>query len=348
MARPDAHRSRGPRLDRRRCMTLGAALLAAGPARLASAQEYGLFRLGTGGVAGTYYPIGALIANIISNPPGGRACEDGGSCGVPGLIAVAQSSAGSLENIQRIEDGTFEGGLAQSDVAYAAYAATGLFEGAAPAENLRTVASLYVESMHIVAAKTAEIETVAALRGKRVAIDVPDSGTQPDARLVLDVHGLRPADLDLVETSGLEAATMLRGGGLDAFFYLAGWPALLVSDLADEGSIRLLPIDDAARIELAARQPLFSDDLIPFGAYKDLPATKTVGMTSQFLVSAKLDPDLVHGITAALWHPASRLLLDQSHPKAREITLDTAVEAYGVPLHEGAARYYEEAGIALP
>ncbi len=348
MARPDAHLSSGLRLDRRRCLTLGAALLAAGPFRPASAQEYALFRLGTGGVAGTYYPIGALIANIISNPPGGRACKDGGSCGVPGLIAVAQSSAGSLENIQRIEAGTFEGGLAQSDVAYAAYAATGLFEGAAPAENLRTVASLYVESMHVVAAKAAGIKSVSALRGKRVAIDVPDSGTQPDARLVLDVHGLRPTDLDLVETSGLEAAALLRGGKLDAFFYLAGWPALLVSDLADEGSIRLLPIDNDARAELAVRQPLFTDDLIPFGVYKDLPAIETVGMTSQFLVSAKLDPNLVHGITAALWHPASRLLLDQGHPKAREITLDTAIEAYGVPLHEGAVQYYEEAGVVVP
>ena len=93
------------------------AVLAVGLATSAGAQDMSFFRIGTGGTAGTYYPIGGLLANAISNPPGSRSCEEGGSCGVPGLVASALSSNGSVANINGIAGGTLESGFAQSDVA---------------------------------------------------------------------------------------------------------------------------------------------------------------------------------------------------------------------------------------
>src|SRR5688500_20326048 len=88
--------------------------LAAG---LATAQDITFFRIGTGGTAGTYFPIGGLIANAISNPPGSRTCADGGSCGVPGVVATAVASNGSVANVNAINSGSMQSGFTQSDVA---------------------------------------------------------------------------------------------------------------------------------------------------------------------------------------------------------------------------------------
>ena len=109
----------------------------------APAQEMRFFRIGTGGVAGTYYPIGGLIADIISSPPGARPCDKGGSCGVPGLVAIAQSSNGSVANVDAIKSGELESGFVQSDIAYWAYTGTGIYEGQGKVENLRAIANLY-------------------------------------------------------------------------------------------------------------------------------------------------------------------------------------------------------------
>src|SRR5918993_1259407 len=118
----------------RTVLLAGMLALLIGPA---PAQEMTFFRIGTGGVSGTYYPIGGLIADIISNPPGGRPCEKGGSCGVPGLVAIAQSSNGAVANVDAIASGGLESGFAQSDVAYWAYTGTGIYEGNGKIENLR-------------------------------------------------------------------------------------------------------------------------------------------------------------------------------------------------------------------
>src|SRR5512136_1247212 len=91
----------------------------------AMAQDIKFFRIGTGGTAGTYYPVGGLIANAVSNPPGSRACNEGGSCGVPGLVATAVASNGSVANINGIGGGSLEAGFTQSDVAFWAYTGTG-------------------------------------------------------------------------------------------------------------------------------------------------------------------------------------------------------------------------------
>ena len=106
------------------------------------AQDVRFFRIGTGATSGTYFSIGGLIANVISNPPGSRACDRGGSCGVPGLIAVAQSTQGSVENVKAIIDGQLESALAQADVAYWAYHGTGMFREQGPSRGLRAIAHL--------------------------------------------------------------------------------------------------------------------------------------------------------------------------------------------------------------
>ena len=116
-------------------------------------SEISYFRIGTGGIAGTYYPIGGLIAQWVSNPPGWRPCDEGGSCGVPGLISVAQAANGPVSNVKAVGQGDLESGFAQSDVTYWAYSGTEIFSKTESIRNLRAIGSLYRESFYLVARK---------------------------------------------------------------------------------------------------------------------------------------------------------------------------------------------------
>ena len=312
---------------------------------LAPAQEMRFFRIGTGGVAGTYYPIAGLIADIISNPPGARPCEKGGSCGVPGLVAIAQSSNGAVANVDAIASGALESGFAQSDVAYWAYTGTGIYEGEGKIENLRGIANLYPESIHIVARMESGIESVRDLRGKRVSLDEPGSGTLVDARIILDAFGLSENDLTPSYVKPHQASAMMDEGQLDAFVIVAGYPTGSVLELCASAGCELVPIHGPEVDALLERYPFFAKDTIPAHTYPGVGQTETLSVGAQWLVGAEIDADLVYGITKALWHDNARILLEDGHAKGRAITLETALDGVSIPLHPGAERYYREVGL---
>ena len=328
-------------------MLAGLLLVMATAARVipAEAQEITFFRIGTGGVAGTYYPIGGLIADIISNPPGSRPCDKGGSCGVPGLVAIAQSANGSVDNVSAIGSGALESGFVQADVAHWAYTGTGIFEGQAPVENLRAIANLYPESIQIVARADAGIGSVADLAGKRVSLDEPGSGTLVDARIILGAFGLGEQDLEPVFVKSSLAVAMMKDGELDAFVIVAGYPTASVAEIAETLDVSLVPLEGPKIDGLLENHPFFTKDVIPFGTYQGVPTTPTLSVGAEWLVGAEVDEDLVYGVTKALWHENARKLLDDGHVKGRAITLETALDGLGVPLHPGAERYYREVGL---
>ncbi len=306
----------------------------------ARAQSMQLFRIGTGGIAGTYYPIGGLLAAIISHPPGARPCAEGGSCGVPGLVAIVQSSNGSVDNIEGIEGGGLESGLVQSDVAYGAYTGTGAFADRPAVPGLRALASLYVESVHVVVRAASGIASIADLRGRRVSLDSRGSGTQIDALLILEAYGLAADDLDALYVKPEQSIRLMAAGELDAFFIVAGYPTPSVFEVTAEHGATLLPIEGEAVDALLARYQFFSRDVVPAGVYAGVPSTPTLAVVAQWLVHERLDETLAHDVTAALWHPTHRALLDTGHTKGREITLETALDGLGIPLHPGAERFY--------
>ncbi|MEM7022112.1 MAG: TAXI family TRAP transporter solute-binding subunit [Pseudomonadota bacterium] len=324
---------------------LGALLGALGPSAPAVAQEMVFFRIGTGGVAGTYYPIGGLIADIISNPPGARPCNRGGSCGVPGLVGIAQSSNGSVANVDAIDSGQMESGFAQSDIAHWAYTGTGIYDGEDQVDQLRAIANLYPESIHLVARKDAGITSVQDLAGKRVSLDEPGSGTLVDARIILDAYGLSEEDLDAEYIKPSVAVTMMRDSDLDAFLIVAGYPTSSVVELCSTIGCELVPIDGPEAETLIEEHPYFAEDTIPAGTYAGVPATPTLSVGAQWVVGADVDEDLVYGITKALWHDNARKLLDDGHAKGGSITVETALDGVAIPLHPGAERYYREAGV---
>lgn len=324
---------------------LAALVTMAGIGGLKASEELRYFTIGTAATSGTYFPVGALIANVISSPPGARSCDRGGSCGVPGLIAVAQSTQGSVENVRLIRDGQIESAFAQADVATWAYTGTGTFADKAPITALRAIASLYPEDVHIVVRKSSGIDSVAGLKGKRVSLGERESGTLVEALVVLEYGGLTLADIVPSYDKPGHAADLLEAGEIDAFFSVAGAPVAAIADLANRIPIDLLPIGDEMARMIVAAHPYFTESDTPAGAYNGVDGTSTLSVRAVWLISADVDPDIVYAITRALWHERNRSLLDNGHPKGAFIQQSSALRGLGVPLHPGAERYYRESGL---
>ena len=311
----------------------------------ATAQDLNVIRIGTGSTAGTYFPIGGLIGNAISNPPGSRPCDRGGSCGVPGLIAVAQSTGGSVENIRSVVAGTMEMGLSQADVAYWSFFGTGSFEGKKPEQTLRALANLFPENIHLIARADAGIKTLADLTGKRISLGGPGSGSRIDARLILTAFGLKFTAMKLFELELEASADALVAGEIDAFFLVSGAPALAVQDLAEQVELSFVPITGPIADKLAKLFPFFTKGKILGGLYGNNPSTETLDVGAILVAREDMEDDLAYGIVRAIWHPNTAPLLANGHPRARFMSLTRAVTGIGLKLHPGAARYYVEQGV---
>jgi hypothetical protein len=331
---------------RRSVLASGLAVASLGAGR-PRAEEGRYVTIATGSVTGTYYPVGSLIANLLSRPPGARACDEAGGCGVPNLILVVEASKGSVANVEAIAAGQVETGFAQSDVTHGAFSGTGVFAGRPPLTGLRALASLYLESVHLVVAKDSGIARIPDLRGKRVSLDVEGSGTLVDALLILEGFGLDPADLQVVQATPTRALDLMVAGELDAMFMVAGYPAAIVTEAAQGIGARLVPIVGEPVAALLQRHRFLTLADIPGDTYPGIGAgTPTLGVAALWVVTAELDEELVYAITQALWHPDTLRRLAEGHPKGAQIQLANALRGVSIPLHPGAARFYREQGMA--
>ena len=319
----------------------GASLFPA--ASLAQAPQF--FRIGTGGTAGTYYPVGGMIANAISNPPGSRPCDQGGSCGVPGLVATAVASNASVANVNAINGGQMESGFTQSDVAFWAHTGTGIYEGRPKVEVLRAIANLFPESFHIVVRKGAGVKSMTDLKGKRVSLDEPGSGTLVDARLILAAYGMSERDIKPEYLKPQQSADKIKDGTLDAFISVTGYPQGAIAELAAVSGIELVPVDGPAAAKLINDYKFFGKDRIPDDVYKGVAGVDTVSVNALWVTSSKQSDDLIYQITTALWNDNTRKLLDAGHAKGKTIQLQTALSGIGIPLHAGAEKFYREKGV---
>ena len=323
----------------------GAVLLAAAGAPPAQSQTPEFFRIGTGGVDGTYFPIGSLIAEGIAGVGEGADCAPSDGCGVAGLIAVPQVSNGSVANVEGVAAGELEAGLAQADVVEWAYTGTEIFAAKGKLSGLRAVANLYPESVHIVARAGSGISDVGDLEGKRVALDEPGSGTLVDARIILRAHSIGDDDLEPEYIKADLARAKLKEGTLDAMFIVAGYPTRSIAKLAEEVDIRLLVIGESAKRAITRKYGFLTAGVIPAGTYRGVPETPTLQVGAQLVVGESSDEALIYGITKALWSARTRRLLDSGHPRGKSIRLSHSLEGITIPLHPGAERFYREAGV---
>ena len=308
----------------------------------ASAQETTFFRIGTGPTADTAYAVGTAIAAGISNPPGSRPCNKGGSCGVAGLIATAQSTGGALENVELISRGEVDSALVQADIAHWSHYGTGPYLTKKPIRDLRVVANIFRVSVHFVVRADSPIRTIYQLTGKRVSLGPEGSGTRENSRDILGVYGLSEGDIQIQQLKPGPAADALKAGEIDAFVAVGTEPIAAIADLARHTRLRLLSIAGPPGEILRDTRPFFTATRITSNIYENVIGVPTVSLAEQWIVSAKAPTELVKELTRALWHESTRRMLANAHPDGRFEALENATRNITVPLHPGAEAYYDE------
>jgi uncharacterized protein len=311
-----------------------------------SAQGLGArvtFQVLTGSTGGTYFPVGQLIAGLLSHPSGVDRCEGSAACGPAGLIINARSSDGAVANVLAVNSGRAESGLAQGDVVAQAVAGTGAFRRAGKQTNIRIIADLFPEDVHLLVAPGAKIASVADLKGKRVSLGADSSGTAVTARAVLAAYGIADWRMKTRHDTTDVAAQMMQKGQLDAFFFVGGHPVSLVDDLIARGAAKLVPIDGKGRDKLLKAVPSLSRDTIPVGTYRGTPAIETVSVRALWIVDAHQPEPLVYGLTRALFNSANRDGFSANR-SAGQIRLDSATLDLPAQLHPGALHFYRDSG----
>jgi TRAP transporter TAXI family solute receptor len=317
-------------ITRRSALAVGASFSAFGFAASPALAQQRFFRIGTGGTGGTYYPVGGMIANAISTPT---------------INVSAVATNGAVANVNGIVGGSMESGFSQADVNAWAYTATGIYEGKPKIEELRVIANLYPESVHVVVKKGAGIKSLADLKGKRVSIDEPGSGTIVNARALLAAYGVTEKDIRPEYLKQVQSAEKFKDGSLDAYFQTTGYPQGTLSELAATNGFELLPIEGDVRDKLMAQFKFFAKDRIPDGTYKDVKGVDTIAVGAQWTTTSKQPDDLVYEITKALWSDKTRAAMAAGHAKGKEIKKETALLGVSIPLHAGAEKFYKEAGL---
>ncbi len=287
--------------------------------------------IATGGTGGTYYPLGGALAQLLSNK-------------VEGLIVTAQTSGASIANCNLIARHQIETAFSQANTTYWSYTATGLQAGQQPITNLRGIASLYPETIHIVATKASGVKTIADLKGKRVGVGAPNSGTEADARIILNAHGLTYDDMSVDYIDFNEVADRLIDGQIDAGFVTAGYPTSSIINIATVRDLVIVPVDRGVSEKLILEIPYYGLTEIPAGMYKGVEEpVLSLATPALWICDSQLDPTLVYKMTKALWENVNILAI--VHAQGKNITLETALSGMAIPLHPGAELYYKEIGL---
>ncbi|MDR1353572.1 MAG: TAXI family TRAP transporter solute-binding subunit [Treponema sp.] len=285
-------------------------------------------RMATGGNTGTYYAYGSAVGQILTE-----------KTGIPITI---QSTGASKANIQLIAAGEVELAIVQNDVMDYAYRGVDLFNGE-KITAFSTMAALYAEVCQVVANPSSGIRTIADLKGKNVSVGDAGSGTEFNARQILEAYGVSFDDIGRQNLSFGASADALRDNKIDAFFCVAGAPTTAIVDLAIGKDVVVLDVDDAHAQALIQKYPFYTQYPIPAGSYRGQSAeVKTVAVKATFIVSTRLSDDTVYSLTKNLLE--SKQAIVTAHSKGSELSAGYAVSGISVPFHPGAEKYLKEIG----
>ncbi|MDW3207023.1 MAG: TAXI family TRAP transporter solute-binding subunit [Alphaproteobacteria bacterium] len=332
--------------DRRQVLASGLAGFACaavpGLAEAESREALTFFRIGTGPPSETLYSLGTAISAGISRPPGSSPCDEGGVCGVPGLIAVAQSREGSIPSIRDLRNNELESALVYADIAYWAYKGGGPFSDGRGVPDLRVIADLIPVSLHAVVRADSGIRSIRDLHDKVVSVGPNGSGTDRIVDVLLRANGLNMTEIHPVRLGPGPAADRLISGEIDAFFDMGAYPIDAVVELTDEIDIRLLPIDPLTMETLKPFFPFLKNGRIPIGAYRGTEEADTAKLGVHWVVRESMDAELIRAITQALWQSSTADVFNLNNPGHRFPTIGEGQPQGLIPPHPGAAAYYSE------
>ena len=309
-------------------LATGALVAVAAPA---FAQEQ--LSIATGGTGGVYYPMGGGLAEVIN-------------ANVEGYSATAEVTGASVENMGLIATGDADIAFALADTVAQAYGGTARFEGQ-QLPMLRGLASVYANMVQIVALEGSGITTLEDLRGKRVSIGAPGSGTEVNAAAILEANGITYDDIEEQRLNFNETADALANGDIDAGFWSVGAPTSSILNLSTTNSIVVIELSEGELAAAREADPTFAVTVLPGGTYTGVDADTTVlGVPNVLVVSEEMPDDLAYAITRAMFENIADL--QAVHPAANETTVEFTMSATPIPLHPGAIRYYEEIGATIP
>jgi len=206
------------------------------------------------------------------------------------------------------------------------------------------MACLYNETIQLVALESSGIKTITDLKGKKVSVGAAGSGTEANARQILESAGLTYNDIKVQYLSFGESANNMKDGNIDAAFNTAGIPTAAIQDLAVSKKMVLVPIDGQVATKLMAKYPFYALQIVPAGTYQGQNQNvTTVAVKSMLAVSSKLSTDLVYKMLETMYANTDRLIA--AHSQGKNIKIESALEGMSIPLHAGAEKYFKEKGV---
>lgn len=289
-------------------------------------QEQIFLNIATGGTAGTYFPLGGALSEIWNK-------------NIPGVNSTAQSTGASVANINLMKENKADIIFVQNDIVY--YAANGveLFED--KYEDIRGLATLYPETVQLVTLANKGINSIADLKGKRVAVGAAGSGAEANARQILNAAGITYDDLTAQYLSFAEAANNLKDGNIDAAFLTAGFPTAAVTDIAAQHDLKLISLDEELVKKLTTDYPYYTEIVIPAGTYKGVDEDiNTVAVQAMLAVRSDMDEELAYNLIKTMYDNLDRI--KAAHSVGEIIKPETGTEGMPVDLHPGAQKYFDE------
>ena len=315
---------RRSRLGRAVALTLAFGIAGAGAAR---ADQF--INILTGGTSGVYYPLGVALSKVFAEK-------------IKGVRPSVQSTKASVENLNLIQQGKGELAFALGDSVADAWKGEPEVGFKKPLDQLRGVAGIYANYIQIVASKDSGIKSLADLKGKRLSVGAPKSGTELNARAILKAAGIEYKDLGKVEYLPFgESVELIKNRQLDATLQSAGLGVASIRDLAN--SVPITVVEIPASVVDKVGSP-YVKVMIPKGTYEGQAAdVPTAAVKNYLITNAKMPDDVVYGMTKALFDSLPDL--QAAHAAAKAIKLESALDGMPVPVHPGAQKFYKEKGL---
>lgn len=308
-------------------LTLSAMLVLA--ATVAFAADAKRLTMATGGTSGVYFPLGGAISQMLTNKSNGA------------VSITAQATGASGENMRLTEANEVDIAMVQNDVAHAAY--NGLEPFKSKLGNVRALARLYPEYLHVVASKDSQVKSLQDFKGKKVSVGARGSGNEVNCRQIFGFYGLDYNNITPIFLPYGETADQFKDRALDGFIFTIGTPNPAIQDITTAQDVVFVPLDGAKSDEVVAKFPYMVKDAIPAKTYKgqdqDVP---TLSVQAILVVHKDMPDELAYILTKTLFENLDAIA--KSHNKGAEISLAKATDGITIPFHPGAERYLKEQG----
>ena len=288
----------------------------------ANAQE---LRIGTASQGGAFYPVGQAISSLVNKYSGG-------------LKMVPVVTGGGVQNPRLIAKGEVDVAITNNNLAVFASKGIAMYKKSGKID-LRAIGALHFSVLHMMTLKGSPINTVADLKGKRVAMGPAGGGTTPFLKQVLGLHGMTIKDITPSFLSYGDGFSQLADGNVDAAFALSGYPAGAVTQARVTKELKFIKMAPGKMEAALAKYKNYNHVVIPKSVYKTAEDGNVLGANNMLIVDTKMDADKVYSITKAIYDHLDEFRANNAH--AKQIVPANSLKLR-IPLHPGAAKYWKK------